>query len=252
MKKITPRPFRFDPTNVKETFISLFTESYPMGYEDELLPFLPTGVTRDRFGNYFKIIGANPKISFTSHLDSHTHTKVNLNLIEYSEGGSTFITTDGENPLGADDKAGVAVMMYMMSMSVSGVYWFFMGEERGSVGSNGVLENLNEYEFMKGVKTMVSFDRRNYGSIITHQSRIRCCSDEYAEKLCSEFQKGGVDMRLDPTGVHTDSANFVGVIDQCTNISVGYFNEHDGSERQDITYLERLAKASILVNWEGL
>lgn len=252
MKNINPRPFRLDPTNVKETFISLVTETYPMGYEDELLTFLPTGLTRDRFGNYFKIIGTNPKVSFTSHLDSHTHTKTKLNLMEYSEGGSTFITTDGENPLGADDKAGVAVMIYMMSMSVPGIYWFFMGEERGSVGSINVVENLNDYEFMRDIKTMVSFDRREYGSIITHQSRVRCCSDEFAQKLCSEFQKGGMDMRLDPTGVHTDSANFVGVIDQCTNISVGYFNEHQGNEKQDITYLERLSKASTLVNWQNL
>ena len=119
------------------------------------------------------------------------------------------------------------------------------------MGSINVLDNLYEFEFMKGVETMVSFDRREYGSIITHQSRIRCCTDEFAEKLCNEFHKGGMDMRLDPTGVHTDSANFVGVIDQCTNISVGYFDEHQGSERQDITYLERLAKASTLVNsWE--
>lgn len=252
MKKIYPRPFRFDPTNIRETFISLVTETYPMGYEDELQPFLPLSLNRDSHGNYYKIIGNNPRVSFTSHLDSNYPEKVKLELFEYFESDKVFITTNGEYPLGADDKAGVALMMYMMSMSVPGVYWFFMGEERGSVGSINVVENLNDYGFMRDIKTMVSFDRREYGSIITHQSRVRCCSDEFAEKLCSEFHKGGMDMRLDPTGVHTDSANFVGVIDQCTNISVGYFNEHSGNERQDLTYLERLAKSSILVNWEGL
>lgn len=252
MKKISPRPFRLDPTNIKETFISLVTESYPMGYEDEVVHLLPTGLTRDRFGNYFKVIGTNPKVAFTSHLDSHFDQKVQLELGEYSEGNGIFISTNGEFPLGADDKAGVTVMMYMMAMSVPGVYWFFMGEERGSVGSNNVKDNLGDYEFMKGVNKMVSFDRREYGSIITHQSRVRGCSDEFAENLIAEYSKGGLDMRIDTTGIHTDSAVFIGLIDECVNISVGYFNEHRVTEKQDITYLERLAKASTLVNWEGL
>jgi hypothetical protein len=41
-------------------------------------------------------------------------------------------------------------------------------------------------------------------------------------------------------------------IEECTNISVGYLNEHTGKEFQNISYLERLCKASLSVNWSSL
>jgi hypothetical protein len=57
---------------------------------------------------------------------------------------------------------------------------------------------------------------------------------------------------LDPTGVFTDSANFTELIPECTNVSVGYFNEHTHDELQNITYLEKLAKACVSANWDKL
>jgi hypothetical protein len=57
---------------------------------------------------------------------------------------------------------------------------------------------------------------------------------------------------LDPTGVFTDSANFIDLIPECTNVSVGYFNEHTHNEIQNITYLEQLAEACVAVEWENL
>jgi transcriptional regulator with XRE-family HTH domain len=41
-------------------------------------------------------------------------------------------------------------------------------------------------------------------------------------------------------------------IAECTNISVGYYNEHRGTEMQNISYLKRLAEASVKVDWENL
>jgi hypothetical protein len=42
------------------------------------------------------------------------------------------------------------------------------------------------------------------------------------------------------------------LIPECTNVSVGYFNEHTHDEIQNITFLEKLAKACVKVNWSGL
>jgi len=47
---------------------------------------------------------------------------------------------------------------------------------------------------------------------------------------------------LDDGGVYTDSAEFVDIIEECTNLSVGYFSEHTTSEKQDIDFLELLDK----------
>ena len=102
------------------------------------------------------------------------------------------------------------------------------------------------------VTKVVAFDRRNYYSVITEQMGGVCCSDEFANGLCAELNKGGLKMNLDPTGILTDSACFMDDMPEITNISVGYFNEHTGQEIQNITFLEKLAKAVLNVNWEGL
>ena len=59
-------------------------------------------------------------------------------------------------------------------------------------------------------------------------------------------------MTLDQGGVWTDSAEFVDVIPECTNISVGYYREHSNEEYQDIDYLESLCEVVTKVNWESL
>jgi hypothetical protein len=105
---------------------------------------------------------------------------------------------------------------------------------------------------MRGIKKMVSFDRRNYFSVITSQLNLDCCSNEFALELCEELNSAGLKMNLDPTGVFTDSANFIDLIPECTNVSVGYFHEHTHDEMQNISFLEKLAKACVQVNWSGL
>jgi len=250
-KIIQPRRFEFEPTNVRETFISLVTETYPHGHEDEVVKYLPEGLEKDEFGNYYAIIGDSDTV-FTCHLDTVDRTKSKVGLVAYKKDNQDFIKTDGRTILGADDKSGVAILMYMMAKGIEGVYWFFNGEERGGIGSGKVAENMEKYPFMEGKKKMISFDRRNYYSVITEQMGITCCSNEFGESLCSELNKNGLKLNLDPTGVFTDSANFIELIPECTNVSVGYFNEHTSDEVQNITYLENLAKACSEVDWSKL
>jgi hypothetical protein len=56
----------------------------------------------------------------------------------------------------------------------------------------------------------------------------------------------------DNTGVYTDSAEFVDLISECTNISVGYYNEHTETEKQDIEHLKKLCLAVCEISWEDL
>ena len=50
----------------------------------------------------------------------------------------------------------------------------------------------------------------------------------------------------------TDSVQFIKIYSECTNISVGYQNEHTFSELQDIDHLEKLAVACTKVDWNSL
>lgn len=243
--------FNFDPKNVRETFLSLVQETYPHGHEEEVVMFLPKGLSKDSYGNYYKVIGKSDTV-FTCHLDTASRTKSGVVLVSYEKDGEEIIITDQNSILGADDKAGVTILMYMMAHNIPGVYWFFIGEERGGIGSGKVAGDFESYDFMKGKKKVVSFDRRNYYSVITKQMGVECCSNEFAKSLCDELNKSGLSLGLDPTGVFTDSANFIDLVPECTNVSVGYFNEHTHDEMQNITYLEKLAKACISVDWDNL
>ena len=250
-KKIQVSDFSYNPKDIKSTFLSLTTKTYPHGHEEEVVKFLPT-LQKDQFGNYYKIIGKSETM-FTSHLDTADRSQKEVTV--YSTilaDGDEMLITDKTSILGADDKSGVTVMLYMMSHNIPGIYYFFIGEERGGIGSHQVAGVFDTINHLQGVKRCVSFDRRNYFSVITHQLGRQCCSNQFAESLAKELNKSGLSISLDSTGVYTDSASFIDEIPECTNISVGYFSEHTVNESQNISYLERLAKACIKVNWEDL
>jgi hypothetical protein len=56
----------------------------------------------------------------------------------------------------------------------------------------------------------------------------------------------------DDTGVYTDTAEFVGIIPECTNISVGYRNEHTTNETLDLVHLRALIVRVLGIDWDAL
>lgn len=234
--------------DIKEKFLSLTQHTYPHGKEHELFDKLPQNLEMDDFGNLFIKIGESD-VMFTSHLDTATsaYTKVN-HVID-----GTIIKTDGTSILGADDKAGVTVMLNMIEKQVPGLYYFFLGEEVGCVGSKKVAEK-QKVEKIPYINKVISFDRRGTDSIITFQASSRCCSDKFGEELSKRLNEveSTFKYKNDPTGVYTDSAQFVKIYPECTNISVGYYSEHTFSERQDIEHLTKLAEACTKIDWNTL
>ena len=252
--------FRYNPKDVRSTFISLTTKTYPNPHEDEVLEFLPE-LEKDNIGNYYKIIGDSktPETMFCCHLDTADRIQkdvVLLNFIEEDETGKytpeEYILTDGSSILGAYYKAGTAVMLYLMAHGVPGLYYFFIGEERGGIGSRALAAQFFDMDYLQNVKRCTAFDRRDYHSVITRQGGTVCCSDEFGNALCRELNAHGLNLTLDTTGVFTDSKSFIDDIPECVNISVGYFHEHSSNEYQNMTYLQLLAEASSKINWDAL
>ena len=246
--------FVYKPKDPRSTFISLVTKTYPYGHEAEVLKFLPPGLEKDKHDNYFQIIGDNKKPStcFASHLDTVDRKQSDVVLMTREEEGDEIIYTDGSTILGADDKSGTTIMLYMMAHNIPGLYYFFIGEERGTIGSGAVCGDIGNLDYMENVKKIISFDRRKTTSVITKQHGRTCCSDVFCEALCKEYRKGGVFYKADPTGVFTDSAAFIDDIPEGTNLSVGYLKEHTTKESQNMTFLIKMCEASILVDWEKL
>lgn len=229
--------------SVRDTFLALTSHTYPHGNEHRLRYFLPEGVTRDRHGNYIYQIG-NSRTIFACHLDTANST---FGPVVHVFDGD-IIKTDGKTILGADDKAGVTVLLYLIHNRIPGTYYFFVGEECGCIGSKAAAKDGN----FENYDRIVSFDRRNVCSIITYQQGSRCCSNDFANALSEQYTNLGLNLKPDDTGLVTDSAQFTSLIPECTNISVGYYSEHTHNERQDIGYLTRLCEASIKVKWEDL
>lgn len=234
---------------IPEVFIELTKNTYPHGTENIIidkmykLGLFPEGIDMDEHGNYFCKIGESRTI-FASHLD--TVSKVHEPVTHVLDG--FIIKTDGTTTLGADDKAGVTILTWMMKNKIPGLYYFFIGEECGCIGSSAAAKSGD----FKDYDRIISFDRRATTSIITHQSWSRCCSDEFADAFCQELNKSGLSYVKDDGGVYTDSAEFVDIIPECTNVSVGYYKEHTFNESQDIEHLVKLANACLKVDWENL
>ena len=237
--------------SIKEKFLTLTSKTYPHGKEEELFPILfniVSDLQKDEFGNLFIKIGESD-VMFTSHLDTATSAESKVNHVF----DGNIIKTDGTSILGADDKAGVTIMLHMIQNSIPGLYYFFLGEEVGCIGSKKVAE-VQKKEKIEGINKVISFDRRGTTSVITYQSSKRCASDAFGQALAEQLNKSDetFEYKIDPTGVLTDSIQFISIYPECTNISVGYQSEHTFSESQDINHLEKLAEACLKVDWNGL
>jgi hypothetical protein len=235
---------------IKKKFLQLTKRTYPYGTENGLRRQLPKGYIEDGLGNFYLKIGENPTTMFTCHLDT-ADTKQSVVRHNFFD---NFIGTDGTSILGADDKAGMTVLLYMISKKIPGLYYFFIGEERGCIGSSRLASVWNNLPISEGITKCVSFDRRDVDSIIIEQFGGVCCSLVFAKELSNRLNSVEYCFKYspDPTGIFTDSAEFIELIPECTNISVGYYNEHTPSEKQDIDHLEKLCKAVCKIDWETL
>lgn len=233
--------------NIKNLFLALTEYTIPHGHEYTLEKFLPKGFVEDGCGNYYYKVGGDSKTCFTCHMDTAAWKYQQVTHVIDEK----MIRTDGRTVLSADDKAGMTILLYMIKNKVPGTYYFFQGEESGMAGAKAIIRK--DVKFFDQFDRMVSFDRRAYHSVITHQIGRRGCSQEFALALAEELNKHeGMNYRPDATGIYTDSASFIGIIPEATNLSVGYFHEHSHTETQDIVFLEKLAKAACKVNWENL
>lgn len=226
-----------------DELLSMMTYKRPAGSETEQdfrRRFLePLGVGEDRFGNLHLTIGDNPTILWSSHTDS-VHRGEGKQKIDFDGGRIVLGKKSKASCLGADDAAGVWIMMEMIRASIPGHYIFHYGEERGGIGSNAIARETPE--ILDGIEAAIAFDRRGTTSVITHQGG-RTCSDSFGESLAAQLPG----YKIDPGGIYTDTRNYKHLVAECTNLSVGYFNEHTSREQLDVDHLIRLRDAMLQI-----
>ena len=95
---------------------------------------------------------------------------------------------------------------------------------------------------------MIALDRKGTRDVITHQGS-RCCSDAFGESLAKALNGK---FTLSDRGTFTDSANYTGVVGECTNLSVGYEAQHSFMETQDFKFLTNLRLKLISLDYSEL
>lgn len=202
----------------------------------------------DAAGNVHVDLRTQPhhRSMFTAHTDS-VHRGGGVNTVRVD--GNTWRADIG-HALGADDGAGCALLCHMIDHKIPGYYVFFRGEECGGVGSTWLAANLPN--LFAGIDRAIAFDRADYYDVITHQMHGRCCSDKFAQALADELSTATAWYMPCDTGVFTDTANLTELIPECTNISVGYKNQHGDREEQDIPFLVALSETVLTVAWDDL
>jgi hypothetical protein len=197
--------------------------------------------------------GPQHRTMFTAHTDTvHRRDGENLIRLDTTDPRSIKWRADAGSCLGADDGAGVALLMHMLDEGVPGYYVFFRGEECGGTGSTWLAQEMPTV--LDELDRCISFDRADYMDVITHQAGERCCSDEFAKALADALTTDDLALAFvaDSTGVFTDSANLTREIAECTNVSVGYKHQHGDGEWQDVSFLVLLAAQLVLVPWDDL
>lgn len=183
---------------------------------------------------------------FTAHTDT----------VHFHEGPNDILATENTwyangDVLGADDGAGVALLVWMIRHHIPGYYIFFRGEECGGIGSTWLADNMPE--LLKSFDRAIAFDRAGYHDVIDSQRGETCCSDQFADALAAALSTDDFSLAFSPnTGIYTDTAEFIDHIPECTNISVGYFHQHSQREYQDVVFLQKLADRLLTIQWDKL
>lgn len=226
-------------------------EKYVIGKYISTLP----GVRPDAFENYWVLIPdgeKNPTTLFSAHTDTVHHKKAENVPYKLRMKDGWLSVKDG-GVLGADDGTGIWVLLNLIQAKVPGLYIFHREEEIGGNGSTFIAKQHAELITDLGIKHCIAFDRKGTQDIITHQSCGRCCSDEFAEAFAKALNADSpLAFRADDTGSFTDSANYIDLIGECTNLSVGYYDQHSQEECQDLTFVSRLVNQLIKLDFSQL
>jgi hypothetical protein len=221
-------------------------------FRDRYLLSLP-GAYEDIFHNIHVQIGDDRRVLFSSHTDTVHRTDGRQTIAYDARTGTITLSRKAKrsrNCLGADDTVGCWIMRSMILAGVPGSYVFHHAEERGGVGSGDLARSYHDW--LAEHPIAVAFDRRGTSDVITYQNCGRCCSDTFAHSLSDALNVHGLQYTPCDRGIYTDTAEYVSAIAECTNVSVGYQNEHTPSESVNVAHADRVRLACLSLDWNAL
>lgn len=216
----------------------------------EFLDVVP-GMRRDAFGNRMVRIG-DARVIWSCHVDTVAVRDGPQLIAVSSDGTASLAKGKAGMSLGADDGAGVWIMLNMIAAGRPGLYVFHRGEERGCLGSSWIRKNTPA--LLEGLDAAIAFDRQGFGDVITHQASGRTCSDAFADSMSAALNGLEPSFRYKPddTGIYTDTNEYARIIPECSNLSVGYHGQHGPRETLDIGHCVRLLDAMLAFDFASV
>lgn len=203
------------------------------------------GMTADRFGNRIIAVGDRPRVMWSCHIDTVAARGGLQDVFIDDQGLARLRNGKSGMSLGADDGAGLWIMLNMIAANRSGLYVFHRGEELGCLGSRWIEKCAPKV--LEDIDSAIAFDRTGLTDVITHQASGRTCSNAFAASLAALLNEldPTFGYRPDDTGIFTDTNEYAGIVPECTNLSVGYHAQHGPRETLDVAHCEKLLAAML-------
>lgn len=200
---------------------------------EKLAPYIDH-ITIDRYGNLLAQktckSGNGPTILLNAHLDTVESFAPGRTIVKQGA-----IWSSSKGILGADDRAGVAVLLeiakWLEASSFNGTikFVFTVEEECGLVGAS----KLSEY-FLWGVDAAIVVDRRGTGDIVTSYGTTQpFCDIRYGQFFEQVAYDAGLTGWKCTAGGSSDTRIWAQHGIQSVNLSVGYECEHTDDETLD-------------------
>jgi len=211
------------------------------------------------------VVVTDPKSDtlFSCHIDT-VHTVMesdgSVQDLAYDSAFGHIVLGQGSTSscLGADDGAGIYVMLRMIMAKVPGTYVFHTGEEHGGVGSRAL--RSAEAPWLDSFSRAIAFDRavqrQDSPEVICTQGGQPCASLEFGQALVAELNKHSElfadDWVISHKGSFTDTKVYSDIIPECVNLGVFYAQQHSKHEWLDVAHLESLVTAACAIKWDDI
>lgn len=227
--------------HLKKRLIPLLTINGKSGRESRIRQYVKQKLksktdwlTVDHYGNLLarKDCGQGPVVLLSAHLDTVMPYPPRRRIIE-----NGTILKSSEGILGADDRAGIAVILELLDFIPRSRFQgtvkvaFTVEEEIGCMGSKHIRP-----DFLSNVDVAIVVDRKGTRDIVTsYADRVTFCPREYGRI----FERAGVlsgmpDWKMTPGGM-SDALVFAQLGIPSVNLSVGYHHPHTDWETLDVS-----------------
>ena len=205
----------------------------------------PVKMFRDSSNNLWVDLrkGYENTTMFMGHMDTVESKAGSIDIIIDARG---IVSTGGKDVLGADDGAGIALLVSLMEF-VPALYLFTQNEEHGGSGGSYAASKPMA-DMVKDIDRIISFDRKGTADICGEQVAGTLASRTFVKALSDQLNMGHSWAR----GSYTDNSEFQGLVNEIVNVSIGYEFNHCSRETFDYDYFVRLREACLLVDWDNL